>query len=328
MKAVKVFFIILGIALVVVGICLSMGAFSAANNSAGVSQSDSAMTFVQNTYELTDDFSDISISENESHIRFLPAEDGVCKVVCEENEKIFYLIEVVAGTLYIESVDNRDWLDHIGIFFDSRELIVYLPKSEYDSLAIENISGSTTVPEGFSFAEVDIESTSGSIKFFAESSEVLDLYSVSGSLKIENCSPKTLEADSNSGSITISSVGESTALRASSVSGSIKLTDCRFSEITANNTSGSVTLENTVASGHIRIETVSGSITLNSCDGKSLLLISTSGSIKGTLLTEKIFDAESVSGSIDVPYCSEGGSCDISTISGGIHIKILSEEQQ
>lgn len=365
MKAVKVFFIILGIVLVIAGVCLSLGAFSSANNPNNLSDSDSALTFVRNTYEITDDFKRISISENQSDIQLLPSEDGTCKIICEESEKVFYLIEVVAGTLYIEVVDERDWLDHVGIFLETPELLIYLPKSEYDSLGIDNVSGSITVPEGFSFSDVDINTTSGSIKFYSNANGELELYTVSGSITAENASPESFSANTTSGKIKVSSLSVQGEFIAGSVSGGMEISDCECSDITVDSTSGSVSLanvsatdsarietvsgkismndcsagsiilfstsgavslENVVASGSLRAETLSGEIELIACDAESLDLASTSGSIKGTLLSEKVFSAESTSGSIDVPYCTEGGSCEISTVSGSIRFEIEPEE--
>ena len=46
------------------------------------------------------------------------------------------------------------------------------------------------------------------------------------------------------------------------------------------------------------------------------------GDIEGTLLTDKIFMAESDIGEVDVPKTTSGGRCEINTNTGDIDIEI------
>ncbi len=46
------------------------------------------------------------------------------------------------------------------------------------------------------------------------------------------------------------------------------------------------------------------------------------GDVKGTLLSEKAFFAESDTGDIDVPKTNVGGRCEITTDTGDIQIQI------
>ena len=72
----------------------------------------------------------------------------------------------------------------------------------------------------------------------------------------------------------------------------------------------------------MNIETVSGGIRLTKCDAGSLWLKSVSGNITGSLLNQKTFVANTVSGSINVPASAAGGRCEIKTTSGNISFEI------
>ena len=66
----------------------------------------------------------------------------------------------------------------------------------------------------------------------------------------------------------------------------------------------------------------SGNITLEKSDAGELTLKASSGNITGSVLTEKIFLAESSSGRINVPKSVSGGRCEITTGSGNIDLRI------
>jgi DUF4097 and DUF4098 domain-containing protein YvlB len=57
-------------------------------------------------------------------------------------------------------------------------------------------------------------------------------------------------------------------------------------------------------------------------DAAELSIKTDTGDVTGTLLTEKIFDAKSSTGDVDVPKTGSGGKCEIRTGTGDIRIKI------
>ncbi len=241
------------------------------------------LTFVTNTYTVDESFSGISINGAECDIRLYPSEDGVCKVVCHESDKISHSVEVKEKTLTVERHDNRKWYEHIGVYWGGMEIALYLPQSEYDALYAKTLSGNIVIPEGFSFETAVVQSTSGNVSFSAE---------VNGNLKVK------------------------------AVSGNVEMFNVTSQSISVETTSGEIDFSNVIASLNIHCKSVSGDVVLQRCDADSLRLSSTSGNITGCLLTEKVFLTDTTSGKINVPRTTSGGQCEITTTSGNIDFDV------
>ena len=263
------------------------------------------ITFVTETYAVDENFSNLSIRTAEFDVRFYLSNGESAKIVCHESEKILHSVSVENGTLTLNRIDKRNWFDRIGfnIFEDGLKLDVYLPEKSFTALEIKNVSGNIDIPSGFSFENAALESVSGEIDFASAVGESLSLKSVSGDLKTEKTNPKALTARTTSGDIELSEI-RAAGLSAHAIDGMIRLTDV-------------------VASGKLQLETVSGSIRLENCDADSLRLKSVSGDMIGSLLSEKIFLAETTSGRVDVPPSVSGGNCEIKTVSGDIKLSVV-----
>lgn len=275
------------------------------------------------TYTIEEAFTDISIKGAECDIRLLPSEDGVCKVVCRESDKIYHTVTVKNSTLTVRRIDSRKWFERISLFnWGKMEIAVYLPESAYASLHITGVSGNIEVPRGFSFVSAELHNTSGDISCSAAVREELSAKTVSGKLSIQDVAPKRLTAKSTSGKVTVSAVKVEAAMEVETVSGKIELTDIRCQTLAAESTSGKLVLSEVVASEDIRVKSVSADVELRGCDGDTLWIKTTSGRVTGTLLTEKIFITKTSSGRVDVPRTTSGGTCEITTTSGDIMIAI------
>lgn len=281
MKRTKKIAIIAAVAMTVCGLILSVGALAALDFD--VSRLDT-MTYIDNTYTIDETIFDVSISDAECDISVLPAADGVCKIVCPENDKVAYRIETENRKLTIERLDHRKWYERIGICRTDMEIVVYLPEGEYGDFRAKSVGGNIDIGESLRFETAEIQSTSGNI-------------SVAG-MNVRN------------------------AITADTVSGNIQLSGIDCGCFTANTASGEIHLQNVITEQRIQIESVSGDIWLDACDSASLRLRSSSGEVSGTLLTEKIFSAKTVSGEIDVPHSISGGECEINTISGDVSFTI------
>ena len=100
------------------------------------------------TFDIGTDFQNISIHTNTDDIAFALSDDGTCKVVCREREKVTHTAAVRDNTLAIGLVDTRAWYDRILDFsFDSSpNLTVFLPQAEYSALRIEESTGNVKIP--------------------------------------------------------------------------------------------------------------------------------------------------------------------------------------
>lgn len=240
------------------------------------------LTFETNSYSVEEAFTNISIDGAECNVSLVKSEDGICNVVCHESDKITHTVEVKDGTLSITRRDNRKWYENIGVYWGDMDIEIYLPESEYDALYVKTLSGDIAIPEAFHFGDTEVQSTSGNVDFTA---------SVSGNLSVKT------------------------------VSGEVYVSRTDSKKVSVQSTSGDIDFKDVVSQEEIHIESVSGDVELYQCDAESLWIKTSSGNVSGSLLTEKIFFADTSSGDVDVPRSSSGGKCEIITTSGDIEFE-------
>lgn len=281
------------------------------------------MSYVTKTYIVHEDFEDIFIDDTEADVKILPSDDGQCKVVCteDENDTICHEVSVSKGKLKIELNDNRSWRGYIGVFLESMEVLIYLPDRAYESIEVKTSGGSMDIPDGFSFKNVKIESSSGDISMCADVGNSLIAESSSGKIDVNKTSPETANIRTSSGDVTVENVKGSSALTMKTVSGHIEVSDTVIDELTAHTSSGEMDFVNVIANEEINAESTSGDVCFDGCDSASIFVTTSSGFVKGTLLSEKVFTTHTSSGDIDVPHSQSGGKCEISTSSGDIQFK-------
>ena len=235
------------------------------------------------SYTLTKHFDDIRIDSATADVTFVRSEDGACRVEVDEMENVPHTVAVENGVLTVQEQDLRKWYEHLIPAWGQPQITVYLPDSAYDSVTVDVTTGSVTAPSGFSFRTASIRTTTGSVAWQSAVSEKLDIRVTTGSI------------------------------RAAGVS-------CRqaaFSSVT-----GSVTLRNVIAADTLTASTTTGSIHLEGVDGAHLSFHVTTGSITGTVLTEKVFTAQSTTGSVSVPDTTSGGDCTAVTTTGSVKIQL------
>lgn len=76
------------------------------------------------TYEVSKDFSDISISTDTADIIFALSDDGTCKVECYEEENAKHSVTVENDVLIVKT--NKSWYDYIGYSFGWSKITIYL----------------------------------------------------------------------------------------------------------------------------------------------------------------------------------------------------------
>lgn len=81
-------------------------------------------------------------------------------------------------------------------------------------------------------------------------------------------------------------------------------------------------MKDVIASGSLTDNRTTGDVKLDGCDAGEINISVTTGSITGTLLTTKVFSAESNTGRVTVPKNTEGGRCKLSATTGSIKIEI------
>ena len=282
----------------------------------------STVKYETNSYDISEAFEDISIKGDVADITFLPSEDGKTSVECIEREKVKHSVSVKDGVLVIESVDERKWYEHIEIISADMSITLRIPQGEYGRLSIDSSTGDITVPKEHSFKSMDISQSTGDITSHASVSESLSIKVTTGDIRIENISAGSLELSVSTGEITASGVDCDGDVKLSTTTGKNCLTDVRCKSLTSDGDTGDLIMKNVVVSEKISVKRSTGDVTLDSSDAAELYIRTTTGDVKGTLLTEKIFIADTDTGRKDVPNTLSGGKCDVTTDTGDIKFSI------
>ena len=106
-------------------------------------------------------------------IELIPADDSVCRLVFVERETEKHTYSVQDGTLTIGKGETGSWYEQGSLFTTGEPSItLYLPKTAYASLFIEEHTGAVLVPKDFSFGSVSIFVTTGDVDCSASSSGI------------------------------------------------------------------------------------------------------------------------------------------------------------
>lgn len=286
-------FVVIGFALIIVGFAFADFDMSVLDRTA----------MVNNTYIVNDPVTNVTIEKTDCNVRIALSEDGACKVVCRERIKMPHQVTVENGTLKVTENDNRMWYDHIGIFWEMPEMTVYLPKAEYDTLRVDCSVGNVVLDDGSLFQNVNLN---------------LD----TGDLKLDNMSLKNLTLSGSTGNIRLHSVTVAEKLEITKSTGKTELSNIQCQSLTVKSTTGKHILKNVVASGDVKLEATTGNISLENVDGAALSIQTTTGNVTGTVLSEKVFQAETETGKVSVPQTKSGGICHIKTTTGKIQLTI------
>ena len=280
MKKAKIAVIIIAAVMVLVGCIIAF--FGIASIGFELDKLSTGET-VEHDYPVDADFDSISAESLIADIKIAMSTDGKCRVAATDDERTQLSVYVENGVLKIVQTDERKWYEKIGIFLTKTEIVIYLPKTEYDSLYVTNDIGDVIVPGGFVFGFAEINTDTGDVEF---SSKVIN----------------KLTAGTDTGRVTVSNV------------------TCKQIDVEVD--TGKVTLESVIASSDMRLETSTGDVKLDMCDAAEIYIKTSTGSVSGTLLSEKQFFTKTSTGRISVPPSGNGGRCEIVTSTGDIRIEI------
>lgn len=275
-----------------------------------------------NTYEISEEFSNLSMNTDTADIIFALSDDGKCRVECYEEEKAKHSVAVQENTLVIKMIDEKSWYDYIGINFGSPKITVYLPKAEYTSLFINGSTGDIEIPKNFKFEGVDISLSTGDVNFFASASKLIVIKTSTGNICVENTSAGTLDLSASTGRITVSNVicGGDANINVSI--GRTNLNNIECKNITSCGDTGDISLNNVIAAEKFSIKRSTGDVRFDGSDAAEILVETDTGDVTGTFLSEKTFFVETDTGTVDVPESITGGRCEITTDTGDIELDI------
>ncbi len=311
--------IIVAVALVILGAVVCV--IAAATMHFDLKKMDNG-NYETNTYAVKEKFDSISIDVTTEKITFKPSEDGKCKVVCLEEENLKHDVSVSRGILTIKEEDERKWSDHFGFYTRTPEITVYLPEGGYADLSIKTDTGDIRIPADFSFENASIKGETSDIDFYAPVKDLLEINVSTGDITVENITAGELDFKSSTGHMNVSSVKCDGDITLSLTTGKIRLQDITCRNLTSKGTTGDLNMKAVIASGNFNITRDTGDVEFDACDAAEIYVKTSTGDVTGTLLSEKIFFAESDTGKVSVPKSVNGGRCDISTDTGKIDISV------
>ena len=271
-----------------------------------------------NTYQITEDFSHLSINTNTADIIFAFSYNGKCTVECYEEEKAKHSVSVVEDTLVINVIAKKSWYDYIGIHFGSPKITVHLPKDQYVSLFIQETTGDIKLPKNFKFADVDISLSTGNVDCFSSALGLLKIKTSTGDICVENVSAKEIDLSTSTGRISISNAICTGTVNCSVFTGKTVLNGIACKTLTSNGDTGDISLNNVIVAEKFSIKRTTGDVKFDQSDAAEILTETDTGDVIGNFLSEKIFIVESNSGRIVVPTSTTGGKCEIITDTGDI----------
>jgi hypothetical protein len=236
-----------------------------------------------NSHEISTDFHSILVKTDTANIRFLPSPDGQCKVLCYETENARHTVRVENDTLTIKLVNNQKWYDHIGIHFVSPRITIYLPESVYGNLSVQADTSDVEIAENFTFEDITIAVSTGDIHMEGI---------VANNIKL-----------------TVST-------------GDVVARNIQCLQFSSAGSTGDLKLQQLMAKETIRIERSTGDVDFEGCDAAEITVTTDTGHIRGSLLSNKVFIAETDTGRVDVPHTTTGGKCHLTTDTGNIKISI------
>lgn len=316
---------VLKVALAVSAVLISIGIITAVVGviliTTNVIKPDFSRT-VENKYDVEEDFSDLYVSTVSSDVKILPSDDGTTYVKTKDRDKISHEVKVDDGKLSVELIDSRAWYDHIIPFFGNTVIEIYLSGENYSQLDINATTGNALVSECFTFEKgIFIEQTTGNIDLKCDSQGDTKLTITTGSVDLNGVDTKSLEITTSTGSMKLEGVNTD-SLDINTTTGSVKLEGVNTDSLDINTTTGSIRVNNSYCKNTTKIETSTGSVRLDRFDSKDIFIETTTGSVHGKLMSAKVFDVDTTTGSIDIPENGEGGTCYIRCTTGSVNISI------
>lgn len=317
-KKTKIGFIVASV-LILIGIAIFIGALAMLNWDF---KNLSTVKYETNTYAFSEDFHDLSIVTDTADVRILPAEDGKCTVICEEETNAKHAVEVKDGKLTITLQNKKAWRDYIGINFRSPKIVVYLPQEQYGDVKIQGSTCDVEIAEDFRCASLSISVSTGDVESYASVSGSVKIKTSTGHICVKNISAGALDLTVSTGKVTVSDIACEGDLKLIVSTGKAYLSGIRCNNLTTNGDTGDLSLSDVIATGKFSIERTTGDVKFDSCDAAELTVETDTGDVTGSLLSDKIFFAETETGSVRVPKTTTGGRCEITTSTGDIRIDI------
>ena len=278
---------------------------------------------VTNTYTPAGDFDDILIGVDTADVIFLPSEDGKLKVVSVEEEGCQHIVSTLSGKLTIQEVDTREWYEQIGVNSEPTSVTVYLPKKEYGALTLRTSTGDVSVPASFRFASVLITASTADIDIRANVEESISIRTSTGGITLAGLRAGSLDLTATTGHIRVSDSVVEGGVKVETSTGKVGFTDLNCAEAQVKTTTGDVDFTRVLVAESLRTETDTGDVRFDRSDAPEIRVKTNTGDVTGTLLTTKLFEADTDTGRVKLPASGPGGRCRLESDTGDFDISLV-----
>lgn len=285
----------------------------------------STVEYVENTYEVSGSFKNISIAVDTDDIEFQKSQDGKCSLVCIEVEDIRHEAKINGNTLEIKQFNEGSW-NFIGFNSQTPKMTVYLPENTYNDLDINVNTGDIIIPAGFTFEDLEIYGDTGDIMSECDVTGDTNAEITTGDISMIGITGDKISVSATTGDILLESINCSDA-QVKSDTGDVELGSVLISgDAEFESDTGMIRLSSVKVSGKLTANGDTNDVELSGCDAGEIYIETNTGSITGSLLSEKVFVTETNTGNIDVPETVSGGKCELITNTGDISIIIAQGE--
>lgn len=244
----------MGLMLLLIGAMLSVGALAVNGFSFDGLE---GISYEVVTYVPEGEFDRLDVSAVDAEIHIQPAQDGVCRVVCDEREDAQYSVEVQNGVLTVYCEDN--WRTGIHINLKTPLLMIELPEKEYVEMKIHSVSGDVNVT-GLRIDALAIDATSGEIELEKLELGSLDVETVSGDVDLQDSvATGDVTIRTTSGEIELENA-DAANFEITTVSGDVEGTLRSGKSFDVHTVSGDVKLPQSASGGTFKASTTSGDV--------------------------------------------------------------------
>ena len=274
------------------------------------------------TYTPAGDFDELLFSLDVEELRLLPSEDGKCRVVCVEDEGTRIIVSAEGGILSVQSVDARDWFESFGVNTEKTSVTVYLPKESYGKLTLRTSTGDVFVPGDFRFKSLLMTASKADMEIRASVEESISIQTSTGSIDLGGLRASSLDLTASTGHIRVSDCEIAGKVSARVSTGKVAFTDLKCAEAEVKTSTGNVELVRVLAAESLRVETTTGNVRFDRSDAPEIYVETDTGDVTGTLLSSKIFEADTDTGRVKLPRSDPGGRCTLKSDTGDFEIEI------
>ena len=255
-----------------------------------------------NTYNINEDFNEISLIIDTADVMLVKSQDGKCKIECYEKADEKHIPTVENKSLTIKLEDNVKWYNSL-FNFGNPKIKIYLPKLEYEALIVKADTSDIELNTPMNFKSVNMELSTGDISLDGVITNEIKLSVSTGDMELDNINCN--------GNISLNCS-----------TGDIEINNVNCKNLTSTGSTGEISLDNLIATEKIYIERSTGDVEFDRMDAGEIFIETSTGDVEGSLLSEKIFIVETSTGKERVPETTSGGKCKITTSTGDVFINI------